>query len=60
MKELIYSKAFTMALSQEIFERLKELSNEQKISIAQVARKIFDEYLNRAKLYMDKRRKHKS
>ena len=44
MKELIYSKAFTMSLQPEIFQRLKELSNEQKISIAQVARGIFDEY----------------
>ena len=42
MKEAKYSKAFTVALKQEVFDQVKRITDEKKISMAEWVRDAVD------------------
>ena len=49
MKEAQFSKAFTVALKQEVFEQVKRITDEKRISMAEWVRDAVDVALNNAK-----------
>jgi predicted HicB family RNase H-like nuclease len=49
MKEAKYSKAFTVALEQEVFEQIKRITDEKRISMAEWVRDAVDAALNNTK-----------
>ncbi len=46
MREAKFQKALTMALRVEVYDRLKAVADERRISIAEVVREIMDNYFN--------------
>ena len=49
MKEAKYSKAFTVALKQEVFDQVKKITDEKRISMAEWIRDAVDAALNDTK-----------
>ena len=49
MKEAQFKKAFTVALNQEVFEQIKRITDENKISMAEWVRDAVDAALNNTK-----------